>query len=152
MSTLRKTGFAEGLPDAVDSRNAAALLRILEAQSQATGRVDLDLASIDGNHKTITLTPKMVEALLEFLGLLSSGQGFTLVPLDVDLTTQEAADHLNVSRPYLIKLLEEEKIPYVTVGRHRRIRAADLFAYKAARDATRKKALEELAALDADLL
>ena len=60
-----------------------------------------------------------------------------------------AADLLKVSRPFLIKLLEEQKIPFTKTGRHRRVRAVDLFAYKAERDHQRSEALSDMAALDA---
>jgi excisionase family DNA binding protein len=75
-----------------------------------------------------------------------------MIPVDAELTTQEAADCLNVSRPYLIKLLETGKIPHIKTGRHRKVRASELFAYKHKRDETRSAALNDLAVLDADLL
>ena len=86
---------------------------------------------------------------LDVLRLISSGRGFRLIPVDAELTTQQAADLLNVSRPFLIKLLEEQKIPFTKTGRHRRVRAVDLFAYKAERDHQRSEALSDMAALDA---
>jgi excisionase family DNA binding protein len=67
------------------------------------------------------------------------------------VTAQEAADILNVSRPFLIKLLEEEKIPFIKVGTHRRIRFSDLMDYKQRRDEKRERALEEIAQLSQEL-
>jgi excisionase family DNA binding protein len=68
-----------------------------------------------------------------------------------EVTTQEAADILNVSRPYLIKMLEEEKIPYVTVGSHRRIPLQPLLEYKERRDEEREQGLRELTQLSQEL-
>lgn len=68
------------------------------------------------------------------------------------LTTQQAADILNVSRPFLITLLERGEIQHTLVGRHRRIQAEHLFAYKKARDEKRSNASSDLAKMDAELL
>lgn len=73
------------------------------------------------------------------------------MPSNKYLTTQEAADILNVSRPYVVKLLEQGDIPYVKAGAHRRIRFDDLMAYKARRDATRRSALSRLTRMSEDL-
>ena len=67
------------------------------------------------------------------------------MPTDANLTTQQAADMLNVSRPHLVKLLESGKLPFHKAGRHRRVRCADLLAYKAQRDHASAAAMEALA-------
>ncbi len=68
------------------------------------------------------------------------------------LTTLQAADILNVSRPYFVGLLKKGDIEYVLVGRHRRVKAEDLFEYKNTRDSERASALAKLAKIDSDLI
>lgn len=82
---------------------------------------------------------------------LSSAQGVVIVPKKAELTTQQAADMLNVSRPYLIGLLESGRIPYRKVGRHRRITFEALQEYKRHDDLERRAAADDLADLSQEL-
>jgi excisionase family DNA binding protein len=82
---------------------------------------------------------------------MAAGQGVTVVPSHAELTTQQAAEILNVSRPFVIKLLGEGLIDYRTVGTHRRIRADSLLEYKRRDDAARHDAAGELAAMTQEL-
>ena len=83
------------------------------------------------------------QTIQEVLKLKREGNSFTIVPHDKYMTTQEAADLLNVSRPYLVKLLDQKEIPYIQVGNRRKILAKDIFSYLQKRDSTRKEILRE---------
>jgi excisionase family DNA binding protein len=102
------------------------------------------LISSDGEE--ILLPESVYEALCQVIEAMASGQAITIVPHDREMTTQQAADFLNVSRPYLIKLLEQEVIPHIKVGAHRRVRARDIMMYKQQRDTQRQKNLSEFTA------
>ncbi|HLB52737.1 MAG TPA: helix-turn-helix domain-containing protein [Chlamydiales bacterium] len=77
-----------------------------------------------------TLTPMVVDLIFRTLVQIANGNAVTIVPYHAELTTQEAADFLNVSRPFLIQLLEKGKIHFRKVGRHRRVLFKDLIGYK----------------------
>jgi excisionase family DNA binding protein len=94
----------------------------------------------------IELPAVAVHLLMEILENMAAGRGVTIMPQEAELTTVQAADILNVSRPFLIKLLEGREIPYRTVGKHRRVRTEDVMAYKARFDREREKALDDLVA------
>jgi excisionase family DNA binding protein len=95
----------------------------------------------------IELPESVLTLLRQVAHHLARGRAVTVVPIDKELTTQEAADVLNVSRPYLVKLLDEGKIPFVKTGTRRRIQLAEVMAYKRIRDAERRRGLDELTRL-----
>ena len=95
----------------------------------------------------VRLAPAVADLVIDLLRGVASGHTVALVSTGAMLTTQQAADILNVSRPHLSKLLKEGEIPFVPVGAHRRVMHADLMAYKDRRDAARNAALDELARL-----
>jgi len=105
----------------------------------------------DTDDVTVRLPREAFELLLEVLGQMANGNAVTIVPVHTELTTHQAAEILNVSRPYLIGLLEAGEIPYRRVGTHRRIRLTDLMAYKQQDDARRDEVLAELTRQSEDL-
>jgi excisionase family DNA binding protein len=106
---------------------------------------------IDPDGEQILLPPSLFLVLQRIVPHLTHGRAVTIVPINKEVTTQEAADILNVSRPYLVKLLEQGDIPFIKIGAHRRIRLDDLMEYKERRDTEQDKALAELTQLSQDL-
>lgn len=98
---------------------------------------------VDGD-PILRLPPKVLRMFADMLGAMSQGQPVAILPRSMEVTTQEAAMILNVSRPYLIKLLTEEKIPFHKLGKHRRIRLEDILKYKADRQELSLVALQAL--------
>lgn len=128
------------LESVIQPEEADAIAKLAQILSLETSQIKLV-----GNNGEEVLIPESVSSVLrQVVRAMADGKTITLIPHNCELTTQEAADILNVSRPFLIKLLEEEQIPYIKVGKHRRIRYEDLMKYKEKRDENRGKALDEL--------
>lgn len=93
----------------------------------------------------VELPTSALRLLVDILAELAEGNAVKVVPVHAELTTQEAADMLNVSRPHLVKLLEEGALPFHRAGKHRRVRFADLMQFKAQRDQASQDAMAALA-------
>lgn len=130
-----------------DARMAKESLRLL-SHYPGTGRSELRIhvQSDEQPGEDITLPLSAFRLLKDILGEMAQGHAVTILPVRAELTTQQAADLLNVSRPYLIGLLEEGKIPFRLVGQHRRVRLDDLMAYKRRDDEARGRIADELTA------
>lgn len=105
----------------------------------------------DQEEEIIVLPATIVTLLLGMLRMKANGVSLALTPLHSELTTSQAAEIINVSRPYMIKLLEAGEIPYHKVGSHRRIRREDVMTYKQNRRRERAAILDELTAEAQDL-
>jgi excisionase family DNA binding protein len=92
------------------------------------------------------LPHSVYEILRDIVHYISQGVAVELMPMHSQLTTQQAAEVLGVSRPHLVKLLEREELPHHKVGKHRRIRLDDLLVYKHKRDSKRRQVLEQIRA------
>ncbi|MDR3522702.1 MAG: helix-turn-helix domain-containing protein [Acetobacteraceae bacterium] len=133
------------IPDEAIRRDAEHASRIL-ARLAGQDRVRVEAASDDGAPLTFVLPSSAIRLLTDVMALLAQGQAVTVFPQEADLTTQEAADMLNVSRPHLVKLIEQGAIACHKVGTHRRVRLEDLMRYRAEADARQRQAAAELAA------
>jgi excisionase family DNA binding protein len=124
------------------------LAEILEAQKES---VRFWIQPDGAAEETLAIPVSACRLLAGILSEMAKGNAVTLIPVSAELTTQQAADLLQVSRPYLIALLEKGAIPFRKVGSHRRVHFQDVMAYKEKTDRDRLKALEELSALDQEL-
>lgn len=125
------------------ARNSSRVLASLSFKKSKT--VDILLETGNHHRSSVTLPLSAFKLLVNILTQMAEGNAVTLIPVHAELTTQEAADLLNVSRPFLIRLLEEKRIPFRKVGTRRRVLFQDLMDYKAKIDAARRKTLDELA-------
>lgn len=110
----------------------------------ARGNLRVQIPANGHGSETLELPASAVKLLLRILTEMAEGNAVTLIPVHAELTTQQAADLLNVSRPYFISLLEEGKVRFRKVGTHRRILFKDLIEYKHQLDAERDRAMQEL--------
>jgi excisionase family DNA binding protein len=102
-------------------------------------------ALIGPNRESVPLPESIYNILLQVLGYLRQGKGVSVIPVMQELTTQQAANLLGVSRPFLIYLLNRDEIPFHKTGTHRRIYRKDVMDYQARRDRDRKRILAEIA-------
>lgn len=121
---------------------------IIDTKSEAQ---ELSLTDRDGVAHKVSIPVSALRLFVELLTELGEGNMVKLVPVHAELTTQEAADLLNISRPTLIKLLNDDEIPYHRVGNRRKILFSDLQNYKKRIEKARLATLEELSALDQEL-
>lgn len=140
-------------PTAADTKLAQESSRKLAKflGSRKKKELHLRIQSDNEAEETVAVPLSAFRLLTDILTEMARGNAVTLIPVHAELTTQQAADLLNVSRPYLIDLIEKGQIPHRKVGTHRRILFQDLMAYKQKTDAARLKALDELSALDQEL-
>lgn len=96
------------------------------------------------NGECLVLPPEVFEVLRGVVEAMAQGQAVTIAPVHQRLTTQEAAELLGVSRPTVVKLLEAGEIPFEQPGRHRRVRLADVLAYRERSSTTRRAALDRM--------
>jgi excisionase family DNA binding protein len=132
------TTTMERNPIVADAAERRKLKEIEEIFAGAQAR----LVGSDGT--SLEIPDPLYEVLVEAARALRQGKAVSIVPTSHELTTQQAAELLNVSRPHLISLLERGDIPFTKVGTHRRVRFQDILEYRTKRSALRRKVLAEL--------
>jgi excisionase family DNA binding protein len=119
-----------------DAGRLLELFRVLDQDERAV------LLGADGAQRV--LPDEVYEILRDVVKLMAAGQAVTVAPHNTSLTTQEAADLLGISRPTLVRLLEEQEIPFQRPGRHRRVALMDLIGYQQRISSLRRKTLDEM--------
>lgn len=132
------------IADEVEAAIAKTAAASLESAAQAAQGVQLVVR--ERPNVAVPLSERAVKIVFEVLTAMAERRPFSIVPHAAELTTQQAADYLNVSRPFLIGLIDRGEIPHRMVGRHRRVRFDDLLAFERASAEKRRHALAEMAA------
>jgi excisionase family DNA binding protein len=130
--------------------DVAAIFRLLDQASHV--RRQRGACKLVGPSGEAISIPESVFYVLERVAeVMARGDSITVVPVGRELTTQQAADILNVSRQYLVRLLDDGRIPFTKTGKHRRVRIEDVLAFKERRDRERKASLDELTRISEEL-
>lgn len=129
-----------------DERAATIAIERFLSRNESCGS---GLVGPDGEY--IDLPESVFQVLRQAVRAMAEDHAVSIVPMHKQLTTQQAAELLGVSRPYLIRLLDEDQLPYSRTGTHRRIRFEDLMTYKRLRDITRRQKLDELTRLSEEM-
>ena len=152
MATLALDPTEPVAPTEADAKLARESARALAPQlAKAKGTMQLCVVGEAGGSETVTIPTVAFRLLVRLLAEMAAGNAVRLIPHHAELTTQEAAELLSVSRPYLVRLLDEGRIPFHRVGTHRRVLFKDLMAYRAEHTRARREALDELTRLDQEL-
>jgi len=134
-------------PTEADARQAReSFQRISDILTSGMSDLSIRIQNDEQTGADIILPASVLRLLKDILAEMAQGHAVALLPVQAELTTQQAADLLNVSRPYLIRLLEDSKIPFRLVGQHRRVRFDDLLAYQRKDDEDRRRVADELTA------
>jgi len=147
----RERAAAMPLPSKTEMELARVAQRCIMEALDRSKAVKIKLESENGDMPPIELPPASLRLIGQLLGLMSEGRPITLMPEKQELTTVEAANFLNVSRPFVIKEIDAGRIPHRMVGSHRRILLTDLIAYANQMQASREAALDDLSQLSSDL-
>ncbi len=148
---MARTRSEPTIPTEKEARQAREASEALKAHDAARKGLRVQVPGAGGKAKTLDLPPAAVRLVIEMLKEMGAGNAVTLVPIEAEITTQQAADLLNVSRPYVVGLIDKGVLPARKVGNQRRLPLKDVLVYQAEDYAKRLEALAELSALDQEL-
>ncbi|TCC59386.1 DNA-binding protein [Kribbella pittospori] len=149
---MNSAELATARPDAAEVRTAdIAMRRVKRYLADHAEERDIRVAVGGDPDDTLSVPRSAMELLARVLAHMAAGQAVSVVPAHAELTTQQAANLLNVSRPFLIGLLDSGLIEYRRVGKHRRVRADSLLNYKRNDDQDRREAADELTELNREM-
>ncbi|MGO2147929.1 excisionase family DNA-binding protein [Halomonas sp.] len=141
--------LASQLPNAEEAALAKLSSRELAAYIETKAPTQkVAVINKDGETHQVEVPASALRLLVDILTELGDGNMVKLIPVHAEMTTQEAADVMNMSRPSFIKLLDEQRVPFHRVGNRRKVKYSDVMAYKQQLDQKRLESLAELARLD----
>jgi excisionase family DNA binding protein len=144
MTSLAYTTHEPVAPTETEALLARETSRLLASHVRSRQHLRVRIMDDEQTGDVLSLPASAVRLLFDILTEMAQGNSVTLIPVHAELTTQQAADLLNVSRPHLVGLLEDGKIPHRKVGTHRRVLFQDLMAYKKRLDHAREQVLDQL--------
>ncbi len=139
------------IPTAAEALLAREVSRALEQRNAAEQTLSLLVSATENKTTTIELPKSAASLLIEILKQMAEGNAVSLLPVEPEISTQQAANLLCVSRPYLVGMIEKGELPARMVGNQRRLPLKDVLAYRLENQAKRKEALDELSAYDQEL-
>lgn len=142
---IEKTSSAPAEMSSAEIEMAHAAQRCIMEALDRSRPATITLTTTDGKESPIELPPTSLRLIGQLLGLMSERRGFTLIPAKQEFSTVEAANFLNVSRPFIIKEIKADRLPHRMVGTHRRIAIEDLMKYAQEMRKRQEKALERMA-------
>lgn len=135
------------------TESEAAIARKASSRLQGFAKANQDVTiHVEGAAGiAVALPAKAVQMMMQILDAMAEGKALSVIPHEAEFTTKQAADFLNVSRPFVCKLIDEGRLPARFVNRHRRVKFSDLLAFEQASQAERGTALADIAALTREL-
>jgi excisionase family DNA binding protein len=143
---MPQTRIDPALPSDQDAVRAGEVRRALEQHDAPDKALRVQVETAEHEVKMLDLPPIVARLLMDILRETAAGHAVTLVSVEAEITTQQAAELLNVSRPFLVGMIDKGTLPARMVGNQRRLPLQDVLAYKAENRAKRRETLRELAA------